>query len=342
MGKPSLSEQLKQQLAAEKSVEAMDPSGLVDGTRSGSVEVKASARIPAVDIGSSKVNTAVVSNKKVLSIDPKRCRPWRLHNRRDSWLNDALLQSLADSIKAVSQRQYGLVRKLEGDPDFDYEVIYGLRRCSACRLAGELFKAELTNADDAECYRLMHIENEESKDVSPLEKALSYKRAIAEGVYVDEKQLMATLGLRERHYRKIRQVGELEGYPRIFEFAMNYLPDLSFRVAERLLSAAGKLGNGKALALIVDKVQSDLLDDSAIVGEGTAIELLSARLEKSTSGSKHAFVPVTKKLLEGNKRTLIALQRNAKGQITLKIDPLAKDSPGFDAALEALIDELRK
>src|SRR3990167_7810691 len=100
MAKPSLSEQVKQ-LAAEKLAEAQDPNGMVDGSRSGSIEVKTSARIPAVDIGSSKVNTAVVSNKKVLSIDPKRCRPWRLHNRRDSWLNEASLQSLADSIKAV-------------------------------------------------------------------------------------------------------------------------------------------------------------------------------------------------------------------------------------------------
>lgn len=341
MAKPSLSEQLKQ-LAAEKSAGAQESGGVGDVARFGSTDVKTAARIPAVDIGSSKVNTAVVSNKKVLSIDPKRCRPWRLHNRRDSWLNDASLQSLADSIKAVSQRQYGLVRKLEGDPDFDYEVIYGLRRCSACLLVGELFKAELTNADDAECYRLMHIENEESKDVSPLEKALSYKRAIEEGVYGDEKQLMATLGLRERHYRKIRQVGELEGYPRVFEFVMNYLPDLSFRVAERLLSASAKLGNGKTLSLIVDKLQSDLANDSEVVGEGTPIELLLSRLEKSTSGSKSAFVPVTKKLLEGNKRTLIALQRNAKGQIILKVDPLAKESPGFDAALEALIVELRR
>lgn len=336
MAKPSLSEKVAQ-LAAQKAAEA-------EGVNEASATslVSDESRIPAVDIGSSKVNSAAVKNTKVLSINPKRCRPWRLHNRRDGWLNSASLESLAESIKAVGQRQYGLVRKLEDDPDFDYEVIFGLRRCSACRLAGELFKAELTTADDAECYRLMHIENEESKDVSPLEKALSYKRAIAEGVYGDEKQLMATLGLRERHYRKIRQVGELEGYPRLFEFTMNYLPDLSFRVAERLLSAAGKLGNGKALALIVDKVQSDLSNDSAIVGEGTAIELLSTRLEQSTSGSKPSFVPVTQKLLVGNKRTLIALQRNAKGLIMLKIDPLAKESPGFEKALEALIDELRK
>lgn len=341
MGK-SLSEKLKLKAA---DLRAQSESAEKNGRELRDKEAAITAqvgRIPAVDIGSAKVNTAVVNNKKVLAIDPVRCRPWKLHNRKDSWLIDESLRSLADSIKAVSQRQYGLVRKLDGDPDYDYEVIYGLRRCSACRLAGELFKAEVTNASDAECYRLMHIENEESRDVSPLEKAISYKRALVEGVYESEQELIATLGLKERHYRKIRQLGELEHYPSVFGFALEYLPLLSFRVAERLLAAADKVSDQKSIGMVVDKLKEDLVRESTSLGENTPIDILTSRLELCAGKPKPAVKPESVTLLVRGKRPLMTLQRSAKGQLTLKVDGGAKDDPSFEKAIEQLLVELRK
>lgn len=87
------------------------------------------------------------------------------------------IASLAESIKSHKQLQPILVRIVEGR----YQLISGERRLRATIHAGlDTIRAEVREADDRLVAELAIIENLQRKDLSPIEKALSFKRYIEE------------------------------------------------------------------------------------------------------------------------------------------------------------------
>lgn len=87
------------------------------------------------------------------------------------------IASLAESIKSHKQLQPILVRVVDGR----YQLISGERRLRATIHAGlETIRAEVREADDRLVAELAIIENLQRKDLSPIEKALSFKRYIEE------------------------------------------------------------------------------------------------------------------------------------------------------------------
>ena len=89
------------------------------------------------------------------------------------------IASLAESIRNHQQLQPILVRKVDGE----YQLISGERRLRATIHAGlSTIRAEVREADDRLVAELAIIENLQRKDLSPIEKALSFKR------YIDEHQ----------------------------------------------------------------------------------------------------------------------------------------------------------
>ncbi|TWU02697.1 ParB/RepB/Spo0J family partition protein [Stieleria varia] len=89
------------------------------------------------------------------------------------------IASLAESIKNHQQLQPILVRVVDGK----YQLISGERRLRATIHAGlKTIRAEVREADDRLVAELAIIENLQRKDLSPIEKALSFKR------YIDEHQ----------------------------------------------------------------------------------------------------------------------------------------------------------
>ena len=102
----------------------------------------------------------------ILSVDPKRCRPWKYHNRSNAWYTKERCQDLIDSIVKDGQLEPALARKLTGDPKFDFELIYGMRRRFAAEFTHTKLKIRLTEADDAKAAVLMHIENADRQDIT--------------------------------------------------------------------------------------------------------------------------------------------------------------------------------
>jgi len=121
-------------------------------------------------------------------LPPEHCRPWRFHNRSDAWLVPAHQASLVESIGIDGQQQPGLVRELKAGAEKQYEIIFGMRRCAACKTAEKPFVARVLPADTPEqvCARLMHIENEERANVSDLERARHYRDLMAGGVFASQ------------------------------------------------------------------------------------------------------------------------------------------------------------
>ena len=85
-------------------------------------------RVPAAELALTGRTSPMAERTNVFSVDPKRCRPWKFHNRTSAWYTKEACQDLIDSMPRDGQMEPALGRKLVGDADFDFELIYGMRR----------------------------------------------------------------------------------------------------------------------------------------------------------------------------------------------------------------------
>jgi ParB family chromosome partitioning protein len=120
-----------------------------------------------------------------LLLDPARVRIWPGNARSYAHLSEEGCRELIDSIVAEGgQKVPAVVRRIEGDPDHDYEVIAGTRRhwsISWLRVHSYpdmMFLAQVAVLDDEAAFRLADLENRARKDVSDLERARNYAAAL--------------------------------------------------------------------------------------------------------------------------------------------------------------------
>jgi ParB family transcriptional regulator, chromosome partitioning protein len=134
-----------------------------------------------------RVASGEVRQVTQLLLDPARVRVWPGNARSYEHLSEESCRELIDSIIAEGgQKVPAVVRRVEGDPDHDYEVIAGTRRhwsitwLRAHSWPEMQFLAQVAQLDDEAAFRLADLENRARKDVSDLERARNYARALAE------------------------------------------------------------------------------------------------------------------------------------------------------------------
>ncbi|HME20341.1 MAG TPA: ParB/RepB/Spo0J family partition protein [Acetobacteraceae bacterium] len=130
-------------------------------------------------------------------VDPARCRIWEGHNRDYAALSEATCADLIESFKAEGRQNFpAIVRRVEGDPAHDWEVICGARRhwtASWMRARHQpdfRFLVEPRELTDEEAFRLADLENRSRRDLSDYERARDYARAV-ERYYGGSQQQMA-------------------------------------------------------------------------------------------------------------------------------------------------------
>ncbi len=130
-------------------------------------------------------------------VDPARCRIWNGHNRDYAALGEATCADLIDSFKAQGRQEVpAIVRRVKGDPAIDFEVICGARRHWAAGWMREHghptfgYLVEPRELDDEEAFRVADLENRSRKDLSDLERARDYARAV-DRFYGGNQQRMA-------------------------------------------------------------------------------------------------------------------------------------------------------
>ena len=134
-----------------------------------------------------RVVTGQVRQVTQLLLDPARVRVWAGNARSYSHLSEESCRELIDSIIAEGgQKVPAVVRRIEGDPDHEYEVIAGTRRhwsiswLRAHSYPDMQFVAQVVQLDDEAAFRLADLENRARKDVSDLERARNYAEALKE------------------------------------------------------------------------------------------------------------------------------------------------------------------
>ena len=132
-----------------------------------------------------RVATGEVRQVTQLLLDPARVRVWPGNARSYEHLSEESCRELIDSIVAEGgQKVPAVVRRIEGDPDHDYEVIAGTRRHWSISWLRRhsypemKFVAQVADLDDEAAFRLADLENRARKDVSDLERARNYAEAL--------------------------------------------------------------------------------------------------------------------------------------------------------------------
>ena len=130
-------------------------------------------------------------------VDPARCRIWEGHNRDYAALTEETCADLIESFEAEGRQNFpAIVRRVESDPEHDWEVICGARRhwtvtwMRAHERPDFKFLVEPRELTDEEAFRLADLENRSRRDLSDYERARDYARAV-ERYYGGSQQQMA-------------------------------------------------------------------------------------------------------------------------------------------------------
>lgn len=127
---------------------------------------------------------AVVA-RAIEQVDPARCRLWSEHNRDYAKLDETRCADLIESFKAQGRQEVpAIVRRVRGDPNIDFEVICGARRhWTVSWLRGHnytdfRFLVEVRDLTDEEAFRISDLENRAREDLSDIERARDYLKAL--------------------------------------------------------------------------------------------------------------------------------------------------------------------
>lgn len=118
-------------------------------------------------------------------VDPARCRIWDRHNRDYAALSEVRCKDLIESIVAQGKQEVpAIVRRVAGDANHDFEVICGARRHWAVTwLRGNnhpevRYLVEVRDLTDEQAFRISDLENRARVDLSDLERARDYLKAL--------------------------------------------------------------------------------------------------------------------------------------------------------------------
>jgi ParB family chromosome partitioning protein len=145
----------------------------------------------------------------IISADPFKCRVWKLHDRFSSEVNEHTCKAEIESISAHGQVVPVLGRRLENDPDFEIELIFGARRLFAARHLKTPLLVELREVSDREGLAAMDIENRQREDISPYERGLSYKRWLQSGHFTSQEDISRTLNISASQVSRLLQLAKL-------------------------------------------------------------------------------------------------------------------------------------
>lgn len=177
-------------LLADEPATALGEAGLIEAALPSPAPQARSERLRGTTLlgresALARVHSGEVRQVTQLLLDPARVRVWAGNARSYTHLSEASCRELIDSIIAEGgQKVPAVVRRVEGDPDHDYEVIAGTRRhwsiawLRAHSYPEMMFVAQVAQLDDEAAFRLADLENRAREDVSDLERARNYAAAL--------------------------------------------------------------------------------------------------------------------------------------------------------------------
>jgi ParB family chromosome partitioning protein len=288
--------------------------------------------LPAAELALKGRSMPALERENILSVDPKRCRPWKFHNRTDAWYTRERCQDLIDSIAKDGQLEPALARKVAGDPNFDFELIFGMRRRFACEATGHKLKIRVIEADDARAAVLMHIENADRQDITPMERAISFLTQAEAKVFSTQEAMAEALGVSKGQVAKmIKAAGLLKhsGLAALF-------PDRSAVPVDHAYKLAALMERPGAKEVVLRAAQNLAARGGAKRPPAAILQQLVASLDRRT-----AYEALRREYNVGAAGR-VQVMRNPKGKVTLtfRTGLKASDRTEVMAAMEKILADL--
>jgi ParB/RepB/Spo0J family partition protein len=289
-------------------------------------------KVPAAELALTGRTVPMAERTNVLSVDPRRCRPWRYHNRSNAWYTKDRCQDLIDSIVKDGQLEPALARKVVGEGDFDFELIYGMRRRFAAEFTHTKLKIRLTEADDAKAAVLMHIENADRQDITPMERAMSFLQQLEAKIFSTQDAMAEAFSLSKAQVSKLLKAATLLKQTTIGQL----FADKSAVPVESAYQLATLMERPGAKEVVLKSAQNLLAKGESGRTPAATLKVLAASLDRS----RH--VEPMKREYHVGPATRMAVTRNAKGKVTLAFPKglRAADREGLLAAIEKLLKDL--
>jgi ParB/RepB/Spo0J family partition protein len=287
--------------------------------------------MPAAELALTGRAGSDLQRENIYLVDPKRVKPWAHHNRSAVWYTRERCQDLIDSIGKDEQQEPALARKLKGDENFDYELIYGMRRRFACEAIGRKLKLRVVEADDIRAAVLMHVENADRQDITPMERALSFQALIDGKVFSAQDALAEAMNLSKGQVSKMLKAAGLLRQGTIGAL----FADTSTVPVEQAYKLAALMDRTGAKEVILQAAKN-LGREGQGRGAAEILRLLIGSLDRSKK-----FPPVQKRYNVGTARHVM-VTRNARGKVTLAFAEGLQGVDKADAlkAMEEIIKDL--
>ena len=228
-------------------------------------------------------------------VDPAKCRPWRMHNRDLDHLSEDSCRDLIDSfLSAKKQRIPAIVRRLKGDPEFEFEIIAGVRRwwtvtwLRAHHHPEFEYLVTIQSVADEEAFRISDVENRARKDISDWERAKEYAIALTEFYDGSQTQMAAHLNLSKSWLSRLLDVARL---PAEIVAAFADTHDITVRVARDIKPLVGDpsaLANMQEEALRIAEARRG--EGVKLTGPETARRLVQATIQPTVKNTSEKEV----------------------------------------------------
>ena len=296
------------------------------------VNSPARPRLAAAELALTGRTAPTYERENVLSVDPKRCRPWKYHNRGSAWYTKERCQDLIDSIVKDGQLEPALARKVSGDADFDFELVYGMRRRFAAEFTHTKLRVRLTEADDSKAAVLMHIENADRQDITAMERALSFLTQLEAKIFGSQDAMAEAFGLSKSQVAKLLKAAQLLRQTTIAQL----FSDKSAVPVESAYQLAVLMDRPGAKDVVLKAAQNLLAKGEASRTPAATLKLLAGSLDRS-----RRMEPIRRDYHVGPS-TRMTVTRNPKGKVTLAFPKGLReaDREGLLAAIEKLLKDL--
>ena len=284
------------------------------------------AVLPTAELALQGRTSPGLTRETILSVDPKRCRAWRYHNRTSAWYTRERCEDLIQSIPKDGQQEPALARKLSADPEHDYELIYGMRRRYACEVTNTKLKVRVVDVPDAEAAVLMHLENADRKDITPMERALSFQVQLEAKLFPTQEALANALNVSPGQVTKMLKAAQLLSFASI----ASLLSDRSAIPIEQAYKLTSLMDRPGAKDVVVQAAKNLARREEEGGREPRAVlKLLLASLDQSRK-----LPPIRREYNVGSAGRAV-MTRNAKGKVTLAF-PKGLGASDRDAVLQAV------
>lgn len=176
--------------AASRPVPAAPPTEGAAGQTVAAAPAPAAAPVipPRVNdrmLGIARLASGDYKEKTERLVDPARCRMWARHNRDYGLLTAENCADVLESMRAQNKQEFAaIVRRVQDDPNYDYEVICGARRHWSVSYLRNVehreikYLVEERELTDEQAFRLADLENRSRRDICDYERAVDYLKAI--------------------------------------------------------------------------------------------------------------------------------------------------------------------